>query len=442
MTGASGVPQTIHCVLVLGYGVTGRAVAAYCVRNGIAAFVSEAGELLDADRAWLQENGISFEECGNTDRGLADADAVVLSPGVSSEHSVVRTARARCTPVLSELEFAAHVAVRRTTIAVTGTNGKGSTVSLIAAMLGEADVRSCVCGNIGTPYIAVADHLNDVDVVVIEASSFQLAQCSTFRPDVAVLTNLSPDHIRRHGSMAAYREAKARLFHRQRPSDVAVFPEAWRDRFPEGAARRVTYDEATLDIRFHRWPEHERMNLMAALAACRAVAPRISASDLDPDFLLAALAEPFRMEVVGAIDGVLIINDSKSTNAASAVAALRAVDGSCVLLLGGYSKGAGYDALAREVLSSNLRAVVVFGAAATEFERLLAGDGVSLIRVDTVEQAIVAGLGRARPGDALLFSPACSSFDQYADYADRGRTFNRLIAERNGFSPRFQDTTR
>jgi len=427
----------VRSVLALGFGVTGQAVASYCHRHDLDVFVSESRALSQEEQRWLRERGIPFEHGKNTDRGLHSADLVVLSPGVAANHPVIREAVSRGIDVSSELEFAESVAAKRPIIAVTGTNGKGSTVTLIEAILAVEGRRVCVCGNIGTPYIAMVDTLAEVDVVVIEVSSFQLEQCTTFHPNIGVLTNLSPDHVDRHGSMEAYRAAKARMFQGQTTDDVAVLPSAWRDRFREGDARRVLYDgeDAHLDAAFRSWSEHERMNLLAAWAASSCLVPELSRSDLDPSDLHAALAEPFRLEAIGTVSGVRVINDSKSTNAASAVAALRAVREPAVLLLGGRSKGAGYEALLHQVSGSSLRAVVLYGEAAGEFDVLLRPVGIPVVRVQTVEQAVSAGLRHVRAGDALLFSPACSSFDQFANYAERGREFNRLIALQDGFSP-------
>jgi UDP-N-acetylmuramoylalanine--D-glutamate ligase len=424
----------VERLLVVGLGVTGGAVCEYATRHGVAAFLSEQRTLSAEERRWLDERGISYEDGGHTDRALAGIDAIVLSPGVPMTSMLVDRAQQQGIPVYSELDFAALVSPSRPIVAVTGTNGKSSTVALIGDLLRFWDRRAPVVGNIGRPLIDAANEVAKCDAIVVEASSYQLEQSVAFRPHVGVLLNLEPDHLARHGTMDAYAEAKGRLFRLQAPEDVAVLPGALRDRFPQGAARRVFYDDGRLALPdgAERLSPHDRANLRAALCACEALLPGVDRREVPLARIVAALRLPHRMEVVGSVDGVRTIDDSKATNPASTIAALAATDGPVILLLGGRAKQAGYEALRDAIEASEIRRIVLFGEAADRLSELLEGRPVD--RAANVEAAIRIGLEAARTGDTLLFSPACSSFDQYRSFEERGEAFARAVRAHAGFA--------
>jgi len=430
--------RSIDRVLVLGFGVTGRAVAASCRARDIFVSVSDAGRLSDEARGWLDARGIPFEEGGHTERFLPTADALVLSPGVCVDDPVVCAARRRGLLDISELDLAFALTGEIPIVAVTGTNGKGTTVTLIDVLLREIGRSPCVGGNIGTPFVALLDRIPDCDVVVLEVSSFQAEQSRLLRPRVGVLLNLAPDHLDRHGSMAAYAAAKGRLFRLQTERDAAVLPFALRDAFSQGRGRRLYFDAPppALPDGAAGLSSHNRANLAAAVTAIAALGLRLE-SDSVP---LAALSEafhlPHRMQAIGSIDGIRAIDDSKSTNADAAVAALRATDAPTVLLIGGRHKGAGYEALAAEIGRRDVRAVVLFGEASADFEPLFASTPATVLRADGLDDAVEEGLAVARAGDVLLFSPACASFDAYRNYAERGDAFARAVRGRPGFVPR------
>jgi UDP-N-acetylmuramoylalanine--D-glutamate ligase len=428
---------TLRSLLVLGFGVTGRALIEFSLRSGVRPFVSERSALRPDAKRWLDERGIPWEEAGHTERFLGDADAVVLSPGVPPSEPIVGAAEAAGIPVLSELDLAALQAPSIPIVAVTGTNGKGTTVTLIDAILRVSGHDPRLGGNIGIPFVSLLEGISGSDVVVLEASSYQLEQSRFLRPRVGVLLNLTPDHLARHGTMAAYAAAKGRLFLRQERGDTAVLPAALAARFPQGLARRVLFDERPLRLPAggERLAPHNRLNLAAAICAVEAFDSSVGPAAVDVRSLADAFRLPHRMEHVGTIDGVAIIDDSKSTNADSAVAALRAMSAPTVLLLGGRSKGAGYEALAAEIGRSDIRAVILFGEAGEEIQALLARSGIEMKRAASLERAVEAGLAAARPGDALLLSPACSSFDAFRDFAERGDAFVRAVRERPGFTP-------
>jgi len=436
--------RKIDNILVLGFGLTGRAVVEFCLERQIAVSLSETRGLADVERSWLAERRVPFEEGGHTERLLAGADAVVLSPSVPADHPIVSASRAAGLLDLSELDLAFTQVGEIPVIAVTGTNGKGTTVSLIDSILRRVGRAPCLGGNIGTPFVSLLGDLASCDVIVLEVSSFQAEQSRLLRPHVAVLLNLTPDHLDRHGSMNAYAEAKGRLFRLQARDDVAILPRELNEAFSQGAGRRVFFDAPppALPPGAERLSPHNRANLAAAGTAASALDPNLSVRSLSLGALSRAFTLPHRLQDVGVIGGVRIVNDSKSTNADSAVAALRAVDAPTVLLAGGRSKSAGYAALAREIETRTVRSVIVFGEAAAEFATLFESKGIEAVRAGDLEEAVDLGLAEARSGDVLLFSPACSSFDAFRNYAERGEAFLRVIRERSGFTPTAAQDTR
>jgi len=427
--------QRIERILIVGFGLTGRALVEFAVARGITPLLSEARSLAAQERGWLIERGLRFEDGGHTFAFLSEVDAVVPSPGVPPTLLLIEEAREMGIPVVSEIDLAGSLIVPPI-VAVTGTNGKSSVVTLIGALLEGEGRRAVIAGNIGIPAVSIVADAGSADVVVLEVSSYQLEQSVAFHPRVGVLINLAPDHLSRHGTMEAYAAAKGRIFLRQTPDDTAVLPSNLKGRFVQGEAKRLFFDIESFPLPpyYGLLPPHERENLRAAIAAVSVLVPDFDPATIRKETIEAAFALPHRLEVVGDVDGVRVINDSKSTNPASAIAALRAVEGDIVLLIGGRSKGAGYEDLAREVKSHSIRGVVAYGEAAGELSAIFSRFGIGIEVVYGLEEGIAVGLGLAQPRDILLFSPACSSFDQFRDYAERGETFVRFISKLPGFS--------
>jgi UDP-N-acetylmuramoylalanine--D-glutamate ligase len=386
-------------------------------RSGLAAgraLAARGEEVLGVDRG-RPDADAGFPVALGTD-GLAALDrarAVVKSPGVPREAPVVAEALRRGLPVLGELELAWRLLGERPWIAVTGTNGKTTTIELLGAIHRQAGLPHAVVGNVGTAASSLAGAgLAPGAVVIAEASSFQLEDTLAFAPEAAALLNLEPDHLDRHGSLEAYRAAKLLAFARQGPDDVAYAPDGID--LP-GAARRVDADLDGWEIRV-RGP-HNRANARAAAALALA---RGVPEDAVREALATFAGVPHRLEEVAERDGVLYVNDSKATNVASALVALRAFpDRPVHVLLGGQGKGQDFTPLAGIAARAYL-----FGEDADRLAAVLPGAP----RFATLDQALAAARAAAAPGDVVLLSPACASFDQFEDFEARGVRFRTLVA--------------
>jgi UDP-N-acetylmuramoylalanine--D-glutamate ligase len=353
---------------------------------------------------------------------LERAGCVVKSPGVPNEAPVIVAARERGLPVLGELELAWRLLPGRF-VAVTGTNGKTTTAELLGAIWRAAELPVAVAGNVGTPLSSLVSELDENVTVICEVSSFQAEDAELFAPDTALLLNIEEDHLDRHGTLAAYREAKLRLFRHQTPEQVAVAPAEFE--LP-GRGRRVTFgDPAELplsaeEIRL-RGP-HNLENAMGASAAALA-------TGVPAEAVAAALRNfsgvPHRLEEVGTVGGVLYVNDSKATNVASARRALESFEGGVHAILGGSLKGGGFRSL-REPVTERCRACYLIGEAAEPLARDLEGT-VPLIRCGDLENAVREATAAAVAGEVVLLSPACASYDQFRDFEDRGERFRSLV---------------
>ncbi|MGC9530291.1 MAG: Mur ligase family protein [Candidatus Bipolaricaulaceae bacterium] len=419
-------PFNLRRVTVVGLGRTGRALVDQLARWGVDVFVTEARELSAGERAQLTARQVRWEEGGHTEAAL-DCDLMVSSPGVPPHAPPLCWAAARNITVWSEVELAFRLADPGVVIAVTGTDGKSTTCSLVGAILASAGLEPVVAGNIGRPAVSTVAEVAGRPWV-LEVSSYQLEWTEVFRPHVAVWLNFAPDHLDHHRSLAAYFAAKARILARQCRDDVAVMNAAVAARLaPRG--RLVTYPEIRLppgwkaDI-----AAHLLLDLQAAWSAACAVRPALAVAPPPFESVRGALAQPNRLEVVGTLGGITFINDSKATNAHATGAALRALPGPLVLILGGRHKGIGYDDLA-PLLRAKVRSCVLVGEAQEFFARLLDGWGVPYVRAGAPADALAAAYRAANPGDTVLLSPACASFDQFNSYAQRGAAYRAAFAQ-------------
>lgn len=441
---------------MIGLGVSGQSAARYCAEQGASVVaVDEQALPGGADLDALRALGVEVST-GTALPNAADFDLVVPSPGVP------RARYAGAERVWGDVELAAR-ALKVPLIAVTGTNGKSTTVMLVEAMLRSAGLRARAAGNIGVPALELA--AEPLDAAVLEVSSFQLETVDLFHPRVAVFLNASPDHIDRHGSFDEYVSAKSRIFARQEAGDVTilnvddpvvgalagatrarVIPVSRTTPQPNGVswdAGRVLLSNATSGERIEIPLDglapalqgvHNLENILAALAAVWAVGAdplRASRALLDFEGL------PHRSQEVAQASGVRFVDDSKATNAGAAARALQSFGGRALWIAGGRAKGTDFADLA-DVAVANARAAFLIGEAGPTIETALAGR-IPTTRCESIEAAVQAAAGAAESGDVVLLAPGCASFDQFANFGERGDRF--AAAARAWASPRRGDRT-
>ncbi len=454
-TGATGLDGAK--VAVIGLGASGKAAARLALARGGEVYVSDsrADAPAAAGGADLTALGARVEWGRHDVDWMASADLVVVSPGIPPDAPVLRSLGERGARWISEPELAFRF-LDGPLIAVTGTNGKTTTTLLVAHLLEAAGFRAAAGGNVGGGLAPAASELalrpDPPDWYVLEMSSFQLAGIKRFRPDIGVVTNLSPDHLDRYETVDDYYADKARLFDTADSASRWVLPEPsaalesvvgdapgrrYRFSLEEGAGVHAFLRDGTLTLRLDREEalvpahdlrvlgEHNQLNALAAgLCARLAGAERAGVAA----GLRTASPLPHRLEPLGERDGVLWVNDSKATNVAATESALRGLSRPVILLLGGKDKGEDFGRL-RAAVARHARAVIVFGAAAPRLASSLQG-AAPIDRVEGgLEDVVRAAAARAREGDVVLLSPACSSFDMFESYEERGRRFAGLVLE-------------
>jgi UDP-N-acetylmuramoylalanine--D-glutamate ligase len=426
---------------VLGLGTSGEAAARLLHQRGAGVTVFDSGSPNAQKIRTLQDLGILVVTGEAADMAKADYDLTILSPGIDPVVPLVQNFRRQGASLIGELELAFRFC-QRPVIAITGTNGKTTTTQLIESMLNAAGHRTVACGNIGMPFAEAVQRQGEFDIFTVEVSSFQLETISTFRPDVAVWLNLTPDHLDRYPNVAEYRTAKLRIFENQRSSDYAVTNYA--DHLPGIIARQTTFSayskegdfflqgdtiyfrgEQILELKeTHLSGIHNAENLMAALGTAQAInIPWEKAKCGLKDYRLL----PHRCEKVGEIDGVIFINDSKATNLDALVKALDSQFKPVVLIAGGKDKGFEFDSIAGLVHDKAKQAVLIGEMADRIFQSW--SKVVPCWCAKTLPAAVEEARRHSLPGDVVLFSPGTSSFDMFKNYADRGNQFREIIQE-------------
>lgn len=433
--------------VVMGAGRSGLAAAHHLADLGESLVLTDSRPGPDAQLELdLARRGIPGVWGSHPEALLEGCEQIILSPGIPRTEPLVALALARGIPVIGEVELAHRVLRARMdggrVLAVTGTNGKSTTTDLTAHLLRTADLPAVACGNLGTPVIEAVTAGGPESIFVIELSSYQLESVATFHAEGAAFLNLTPDHLARHGTLEAYREAKLRIFEHQGDGDLRVVPQAhpqlWEDAPGHGLVARFGWFpcEAWCDgdgqLRLYGEPLIQRQDLR--IPGSHNVENALAAALLawHGGASLAAIREGLqtypglahRIAFCGSKGGVRAFNDSKGTNVDATLTAIQALPGPLVLLLGGTDKGASYAPL-REALAGKLRRLVFLGEAIPQLLRDL-GDLPHEV-VPAFDAAVQAALGLAQAGDQVLLSPACASFDQFANFEQRGLRFEALV---------------
>ena len=421
-------------VSVLGAGESGVGAALLAKKLNYDVFVSDAGEIADGYRHELEINNIPFEEKGHTVDRLERSDLVVKSPGIPGNVPVIIALRDKGVEIISELDFAfRHCS--GSVLAVTGSNGKTTTASLCHHLLKTSGVDSELCGNVGESFARHVAH-EPVDWYVVEASSFQLEDSNDFHPMIAVLLNITPDHLDRYeGSIEKYAEAKFRIARNMTVQDLLVYNSD--DRLISRFAGSIDYQVGLKPIALDEDPgfemgdeltgRHNAFNAKCAIAAARWV----GVYDDEIQRALLSFAKPkHRMERVGVIDGVEYINDSKATNVDAVYYALGAQDKPVVWIAGGQDKGNDYSELV-SLVESRVKALICLGIENEKLKKAFSAKVKTLKETRDVNEAVKLAASVASPGDVVLLSPACASFDLFKNYIERGDLFRKAVLQLN-----------
>ena len=401
--------------LVVGLARSGLAAADALAQRGVQVVAADRSP--DVDPGRLDGLGVELRLGTEEEALLEGVELVVKSPGVPAESPLVSGARSRGIPVWSEVELGYRLLpAGARLIGVTGTNGKTTTTELLGAILHAAGRPVEVAGNVGRPLTDAAPAAAEGSWMVCELSSFQLEDVHTLACDVAVLLNLEPDHLDRHGTFDAYRDAKLRIFERAR---AKVVPRGFGVDGIEFSADDPLPAEPLIPGR------HNRENAAAATAAARA-------AGVSDDAIAVALRTfpgvPHRLELLRELHGIRWVNDSKATNTAAARRGVVAYDAPLRLILGGSLKGEDFDPFVRD-LPANVRSIYLVGAASDELAAALDAAGREYVRAGDLATAVSMAAADAEPGDVVLLSPAAASYDQFANFEERGDTFRRLVEE-------------
>ena len=438
-------------VLVIGAARSGLAGAEFLAKQGNEVVLTDMKQAVQVDN--LAELGVSFVWGEQPDVEAIKPDYIVMSPGVPLTIPPVKYAKEHGIPVIGELELA-YRNCKAPFAAITGTNGKTTTTTLIGELMKKTGRQVFVGGNIGVPIITYADKLQEEDIVVAEVSSFQLETVESFCPHLALMINLTPDHLDRHGDMAGYLAAKARIFENQKESDYLVLnydDEALRELAPQSRGKVIFFSQkhkleegVYLDGRKVMLAlngeslficnadeiaikgKHNLENAMGAIVF--AYLSGVRAEDIR-DVLMTFQGVEHRLEPVRTLNEVLYINDSKGTNPDSTIKAIEAYDRPIVIILGGKNKGVPFTELAGLVKQRVKKAVLVGQAKEELAEALDAADFNDYVRTESFEEAVTKAAELAEPGDIVLLSPACTSWDMFSSFEERGRLFKKLVME-------------
>ena len=442
-------------VLVVGLGMTGIATARFLKKMGAVITVTDISkeDELDESVAIIRELGINMELGSHENSTFENADLIVLSPGVPHAIPQIQKAKDKGIDVLGEIELASKF-ISQPVIAITGTNGKTTTTTLLGEMLKSSGFNVFVGGNIGSPLIGYVDREEKAEIVVVEVSSFQLDTIENFKPKISILLNITEDHLDRYSDFNAYVKSKCRIFENQNSDDTVVlngfdplirkYTENINSRKLFFTARKENEEGATVNgkniklfyesscktpspisIDLSGTSIKGKHNIENASAACLAALSAGGTIEGIQTALDKFKGLPHRLEYVATVNGVKYFNDSKATNADAVARALECFSNRVILIMGGRNKGADFDSL-RDTVRHITKKIIAIGEAK---ENIISSfnDVVSINTASTMEDAVCTAGDAAKPGDVVLLSPACSSFDMYDDYTHRGKVFCKAV---------------
>ncbi len=412
-------------ISVIGAGKTGISCAKYFSSLGCDVFLSDKSS--DGRIRDLLPEGVGIELGGHTQKILS-SELIIPCPDVNPEIPILAEARGKGIPILTDIELFYMLADYKMIIAITGTNGKTTTTSMAGEILKAAGKKCFVCGNIGAPVMDFAAASDSDTYVVMEASSYQLDYTRDFAPHISAILNITPDHLKRHKTMENYAAIKSRVFANQRAGDFCVLNAD--DKLCRKAAancpceiRYFSAENSPIKLELKIPGRHNIENALAAYEISYA-------AGIGPSTIKKALAEfegvEHRIEFVRELDGVKYINDSKGTNVSSTEMAIKSFEGRIILILGGRDKGSPYSPLI-PLIKKNVKKIIAIGEARDKIYAEL-NDAADIIILDDIAQAVSNARDIAVPGDIVLLSPACSSFDQFKNYEERGKHFKELVA--------------
>lgn len=448
-------------VVVVGLGKSGVASVRFLAKRGAKVTAMDAKRADELEEAMDSLSGlpVSYSLGLNDPRLFSSAEMIVISPGVPNSLPGLGDAVRRGVPVIGEMELAA-CEIEKPIVAVTGTNGKTTTTALLGHLLKRAGVKCAVGGNIGTPVLDMMDEIDGADVVVLEVSSFQIDTSPSLRPKIGLWLNISPDHLDRHSTLDAYIASKAKMFENMTSEDYGIYNAA-DDAVSQavmtsrckllpfdasgrifskakGGGGRAWYEDGDLWIELEDGTSsryslksvslcgiHNRENMLAALLACEILGADSSGLR---DGLESFKGLPHRMELVCESHGVKFYDDSKGTNIGATMRALEECAEPVVLIAGGISKGVDFSPL-EKIVSERVKHLVLIGESASRMEGIFKGK-VPITRCGSMDEAVGSAIAASEPGDIVLLSPACASFDMFRDYADRGEAFVRAVKAR------------
>jgi UDP-N-acetylmuramoylalanine--D-glutamate ligase len=440
-------------ITVVGLGVSGYEAALLAQRKGAVVKVTDSGdyEELRGRAAELDSIGVTSEIGGHSTEFLEGTEILVVSPGVENSSIPIKWAEEKGIPIISEIELA-YKFCRSRIVAISGTNGKSTVASIIGEMVEKSGLKACVCGNIGTPFAKVVTEAGPEAIIVLEISSFQLERIDAFRPHIAVMLNITEDHLDRYANFDEYADAKMALFKNQDETDYAILNYDQQ----KLARRRDSIRSRVLFFSKHRlskeftgaYVENEELvvrrdgkfvwisnkeslslkgehNLENALAAGLAAFLAGAGAEAIDGVLQGFSALHHRFEAVDTINGVKFVDDSKATNVDSVYRAIQSTPKWIVLIAGGRDKGGGYKAMSK-VVRDKVRSILLIGEARDRIARELSGT-VPISFADTLDDAVKKAFETSKRGDTVLLSPMCSSFDMFKDYKERGEAFRKAV---------------